>query len=167
MKLTGKEIDGFLEHAAGIWFNTMSSKNDHLLLLDHENNSRLQHQYYNFSSAAGIDYTINLQKHVGEKVSIHQKSDGSEFSASDTFLVAVNSYRGNGGGGHLIEGSKIEKDLLADRIIDATQIDLRYHLMQYLGDYNIYNPDTLLNWEVVPVDWHQNGEILDRKMLFK
>ncbi len=167
MKLTGEEIDGFLEHAAGIWFNTMSSKNDHLLLLNPENRSRLQNQYYNFSSAAGIDYTIDLQKHVEEKVSIHQKSDGSEFSASDTFLVAINSYRGNGGGGHLTMGSKIEKDLLPGRIVHATQIDLRYHLMRYLADQETYNPDTLLNWSLVPGDWHREGEKLDRKMLFQ
>lgn len=166
MKLTGKEIDDFLEHAAALWFNTMSGPDDHLLIFDTKQKGRLKHPYYNFSSAAGIDYTIDLRKPKGEKVVIHQKSDGSEFAVNDTFLVALNSYRGNGGGGHLTSGAGIRKEELTDRIVKATQIDLRYHLMQYLGARDIYQPDTFQNWEFLPEEWHHLGEKLDRNTLF-
>ena len=54
MELTGEEIDGFLEHAAGLWFNTMSSPGDHLLQFKPGQAGRLSGPYYNFSSAAGL-----------------------------------------------------------------------------------------------------------------
>jgi 2',3'-cyclic-nucleotide 2'-phosphodiesterase / 3'-nucleotidase len=166
MKLTGSEIEGFLEHSASLWFNNMDSKNANLLKFNPDNKMRLRNQYYNFSSAAGIDYTIDLQKPDGEKVTIHQKSDGTPFLMNDTFLVAINSYRGNGGGGHLTRGSEIPAEDLSDRVVKSTQIDLRYYLMQFLDDQDIYYPDTFQNWKLVPEEWWQTGEISDRKMLF-
>ncbi len=166
MKLTGGEIDGFLEHAAGLWFNTMTSNNSSLLKFNPDSRMNLQNPYYNFSSAAGIDYSIDLQKPDGDKVTIHQKSDGSQFSVEDTFLVAINSYRGNGGGGHLTSGSGIPAIELPGRIVNATQIDLRFHLMQYLGEQDVYQPDTFFNWKLVPEEWWVSGEKLDRMKLF-
>jgi len=166
MKLTGEEIDGFLEHSATLWFNNMTDKSASLLKFQAGSKTRLKNQYYNFSSAAGIDYTIDLQKTDGEKVTIHHNSDGSPFIAKDTFLVAINSYRGNGGGRHLTTGSGIEAEKLSERIYESTQIDLRYHLMEYLNKQEIYHPDTFQNWKLKPEDWWHSGEKTDRKMLF-
>jgi len=153
MKLTGAEIDGFLEHAAALWFNRMTGPGDHLLLFDPDKPGRLKNQYYNFSSAAGIRYTIDLQKPAGDRVNILSMEDGSPFSLTDTFEVAVNSYRGNGGGGHLTLGAGIPADELASRIVWSTDLDLRYYMMQYMLSIDTLKPVLEKNWELVPSGW--------------
>ena len=47
---------------------------------------------FNFSAAAGIDYTVDLRKAQGERISIERLSDGRPFSADSAYTVAVHSY---------------------------------------------------------------------------
>ena len=112
MNLTGLEIDGFLEHAVANWFNTMGAPGDHLLQYDPDRPGRLAFPYYNFSSAAGINYVVDVSKEAGERVHIQSFSNGDPFHEEAFYSVALNSYRGNGGGGHLTEGAGIPKDEL-------------------------------------------------------
>ena len=150
MNLTGKEIDGFLEHAAGNWFNTMSGPDDHLLQFENGKPGRLTHPYYNFSSAAGINYLVDVSKKPGDRVHIQSFTDGSPFQKEATYRVAVNSYRGNGGGGHLTSGAGIPREELSSRIEWSTDRDLRYYLMDYLGKYDTLHPKLMINWHCVP-----------------
>lgn len=48
------------------------------------------------------------------------------------YKVALNSYRGNGGGELLTKGAGIPQDELKGRILFSTDKDLRYYLMQYI-----------------------------------
>lgn len=165
MKLSGEEIHRYLEYSTSIWFNRMTSPDDHLLLFDPEKPGRLKNQYYNFSSASGVNYTIDLKKADGDRVTITSLSDGSPFVSTDTFLVAVNSYRGNGGGGHLTTGAGIPQDQLAGRVVWATDLDLRYYLMQYMADFDTLNPAAPTNWKLLPEKWAAEGARKDRKIL--
>jgi 2',3'-cyclic-nucleotide 2'-phosphodiesterase/3'-nucleotidase len=150
MKLTGKEIDGFLEHAVGNWFNTLSGPEDHLLQFEKGNPGRLAHPYYNFSSAAGINYWVDVSKKPGDRVQIESLSDGSPFREEATYRVAVNSYRGNGGGSHLTTGSGISSDELSSRIEWSTDRDLRYYLMEFLSKQDTLYLNLMDNWRCVP-----------------
>jgi 2',3'-cyclic-nucleotide 2'-phosphodiesterase/3'-nucleotidase len=163
MELTGAEIDGFLEHAVGSWFNTMTAPDDHLLQFRTDQPGRLAGPYYNFSSAAGIVYTIDVTKEVGQRVEIQSLSDGSPFEAGTTYSVAVNSYRGNGGGGHLTTGAGIPKEGLADRISWSTDRDLRFYLMEYLHRHDTLYPDIIDNWSCIPLHLSGPASISDRK----
>ncbi len=96
--------------------------------------SWLRNQPYNFDSAAGIDYTVDVSKPEGKRVSIKSFSNGNPFEMNKTYLVAVNSYRGNGGGGHLTAGAGIPKSELSKRLIKSTERDLRYYILKYLED---------------------------------
>jgi 2',3'-cyclic-nucleotide 2'-phosphodiesterase / 3'-nucleotidase len=165
MELTGAEIDGFLEHAVGLWFNTMKSPGDHLLQFKPGQAGRLAGPYYNFSSAAGIKYTIDVTKNAGERVEIQSLSDGSPFNMKVSYSVAVNSYRGNGGGGHLITGAGIPKEELSDRISWSTDRDLRYYLMEYLHRHDTLYPDVIDNWSCIPANFSGPASISDRKKL--
>jgi 2',3'-cyclic-nucleotide 2'-phosphodiesterase/3'-nucleotidase len=153
MELTGSEIDGFLEHAAGLWFNTMKKPDDRLLQYNEDASGQLANPYYNFSSAAGIDYTIDVSHDPGDRVTILGFSNGNPFLAEETYRVAINSYRGNGGGGHLTQGSGIPAEQLASRVIWSTDTDLRYQLMQYLGQYDTIVPENYINWRCIPSAW--------------
>ena len=165
MELSGAEIDGFLEHAVGPWFNTMSGPKDHLLQFSSDRPGRLAAPYYNFSSAAGINYTVDVLRASGDRVSIEALSDGSPFKETNTYSVALNSYRGNGGGGHLIAGAGIPKEELAKRISWSTDRDLRYYLMEYLRKQDTLTPQIMFNWSCIPVHLTGPASIFDRKVL--
>lgn len=162
MELSGAEIDGFLEHAAGIWFNTMKGPADHFLQFQDGNPGRLAHPYYNFSSAAGIDYTVDITKDPGERVSILSLSDGKPFLAEGRYSVAINSYRGNGGGGHLTSGAKIPAEELVDRVRWSTDLDLRFLLMEYLQKQDTLYPQTNNNWSCIPAELALSASESDR-----
>ncbi len=165
MELTGAEIDGFLEHAVGSWFNIMSDPGDHLLQFRPDDSGRLASPYYNFSSAAGINYTVDVRKVPGDRVSIQGLSDGSPFNEESSYSVAVNSYRGNGGGGHLTSGAGIPKEEINERITWSTHRDLRYYLMEYLQRQDTLYPVTDLNWVCIPSHFTQAASLFDRKIL--
>lgn len=164
MELTGREVDGFLEYAAGIWFNTMRGPGDHLLLFGSDGQGRLTNPSYNFSSAAGIEYTVDVSRPAGDRVTIQGFSNGTPFAESDHYQVAINSYRGNGGGGHLTKGAGIAREALAGRIKWSTEIDLRYYLMDYMSGQDTLMPEIIENWHLVPTPWVDQASRRDRKL---
>ena len=178
MSLTGKEIKDYLEYSYANWFNQMKSESDHLLKFKLDDNGELKYsertkspeleeRYYNYESAAGIDYVVDVSKPAGQKVLIKNFSNGNPFDMSATYTVAVNSYRGNGGGGHLTRGAKIPKDELSTRVINSTEKDLRYYLMKWIEKEKIVTPKLIGNWNIVPEDWWIAGKEKDYQLLFK
>lgn len=172
MKLTGKEIKDFLEYSYSLWTNEMKSADDHLLYFragkenaaDHW--QRLQNPSYNFDSAAGLLYTVDVTKPTGQKVTIKSLANGKPFSLDETYRVALNSYRGNGGGGHLVKGAGIPKDKLSERIVWTTQKDLRFYLMQEITRLHDINPQPLNQWKFVPEKWVKAAAKRDAETLF-
>lgn len=175
-KLTGQEIKNYLEFSYGLWFNTMKNADDHLLLFDFDESGkikydtrnrapRLKEQFYNFDCAAGITYTVDVSKPVGSRVNISSMSDGSSFEENKTYTVAINSYRGNGGGNHLISGAGIPKEEINKRIITSTDKDLRYYAIKWLEKKKVYTPKTTENWRVIPNEWWQKGKEKDMKIM--
>ena len=57
-------------------------------------------------------------------------SDGSPFDETKWYKVAMNSYRGNGGGELLTKGAGIPHDSLQSRIVYESERDQRYYLMK-------------------------------------
>ncbi len=178
MELTGQEIKDYLEYSYGNWFNQMKSEDDHLLKFKLDENGKLkfserskspelEERYYNFESAAGIDYVVDVTKHVGSRVIIKSFSNGKSFELNKMYKVAVNSYRGNGGGGHLTRGAKIPQEELSKRIINSTEKDLRYYLMKWIEKEKTVTPKLLGNWKVVPEDYWKAGKEKDYQLLFK
>lgn len=174
VKMTGGEIDRHLEHSAGLWFDTMNDKKDYLLRyrLDDggspvmvNGTARLRNPSYNFDSAMGIRYIVDVSKPQGARVNITALSDGSLFSHSETYTVAVNSYRANGGGGHFpaagITGKELER-----RIISATERDLRHYMTEWIRSKDTISPASLSEWQIVPADWVTDAERRERKLLF-
>ena len=168
MELTGQEIKDFLEMSYGQWTNQMTSADDHLLLLNDKDMGfgRLKNASFNFDSAAGIIYTVDVTKPQGEKINIENMADGSDFSLSKTYRVAVNSYRGNGGGDLLTKGAGIAKEDLSKRIVFSTEKDLRYYLMQRIEQVGTIDPKPLNHWKFIPEEWTEQAAARDREILF-
>lgn len=171
MRLTGEEIRKHLEMSYDLWMNTMKSPNDHLLLLDNNTYGDAQRMgfknfSFNFDSAAGIDYTVDVTKPDGEKVTILRMSDGTPFNPNKWYKVAVNSYRGNGGGELLTKGAGIPKDSLESRIIWRSDRDQRYYLTQEIRRQKVLDPQPNHNWKVIPEAWTKPAAERDYKLLF-
>lgn len=170
MRLTGREVLGHLEMSYDLWCNTMQSADDHIMLLDYnldnERRQGLKNLAFNFDSAAGIRYTVDVTKPNGHKVHIESMADGTPFSPDSVYLVAVNSYRGNGGGELLTRGAGIPQSELASRIVSSTDHDLRYHLMQLIRKRGHVSPKALNQWRFVPDEWARPAIERDRRLLF-
>ncbi|MGI6242817.1 MAG: bifunctional metallophosphatase/5'-nucleotidase [Prevotella sp.] len=171
MKLTGEEILNYLEMSYDQWANTMTSPDDHLLLLDSTTQGdaqRLGFKYYtfNFDAAAGIDYEVDVTKPNGQKVKILKMSNGEPFDKNAWYKVALNSYRGNGGGELLTRGAGIPQQDLEGRIIWRSDKDQRHYLMEAIKKQRVMNPKPNHNWRFVPEAWTKPAAERDRQLLF-
>lgn len=155
MKLSGKEIKGFLEMSYALWTNQMKSASDHLLLLDDSMSGfgRFKNPTFNFDSAAGIIYTVDVTKPEGSRIDIKSMADGTPFQMDKIYKVAINSYRGNGGGDLLTKGAGIPKKELKSRIVTSTEKDLRYYLMKRIEEKKQLDPKPLNQWKFIPEEW--------------
>jgi len=178
MQLSGQEIKDYLEFSYGNWMNQMTDDNDHLLKFktDEKGNlvysertksPELEERFYNFDSAAGIEYVVDVTKPVGNRIKIVGFSNGNKFDLNKKYKVAINSYRGNGGGGHLTRGAKIPHDELSKRVINSTEKDLRYFVMKWIENKQTVEPKLLNNWKVVPENYWKSGKEKDYQILFK
>jgi len=175
MELSGKEIRDFLEYSYALWFKTMKDENDHLInfKLDDKGNivysnglAQTVSRYYNYDSAAGIIYAVDVSKPVGQRITIKSMADGSPFDMNKKYKVAINSYRGTGGGGHITKGAGIAKEDLEKRMLSSTVKDLRYYLMKWIEKKGIVEPQTLGSWTVIPETWWLKGKQKDYAILY-
>ena len=171
LQMTGQEIRKYLEFSYSMWANTMTSPNDHALLLndesvDDQQRTGFQNYTFNFDSAAGIDYEVDLTKPVGQKVSILQMSNGEPFDENKWYKVVMNSYRANGGGELLTRGAGIPQDSLESRVIFHTDMDQRHYLTEKIRELGTVDPKPNHNWRFVPEEWAKPALERDRIQLF-
>jgi len=169
MSLTGQEILDYLNYSYSNWINQMHSPKDHLIkFIENKDGSlRTASNYYNFDSALGINYIVDVQKEAGQMVTISGLSNGDQFDLKKTYRVAINSYRGNGGGGHLTQGAGIAEEKLFDRIVESTDKDLRFYMKGWMEDKKIIEVETISNWKIIPEELANKGRDLDYKILFR
>ena len=171
VRMTGEEVRKHLEMSYDQWVNTMTSPDDHIMLLsDQDRDDKQRYMFknlaFNFDSAAGIDYEVDVTKPDGEKVRILRMSNGEPFDEHKWYNVAMNSYRGNGGGELLTKGAGISHEELKPRIIYHRDKDQRYYLMKEIEKAGRMNPQAHNNWRFVPDEWAKPALERDRKLLF-
>ncbi|MEI8225396.1 MAG: bifunctional UDP-sugar hydrolase/5'-nucleotidase [Bacteroidota bacterium] len=175
MTMSGEEIQKYLEYSYSEWFNTMNGPGYALLKLRAGKDGKplitdgkawLKNQPYNFDSAAGIDYTVDVSKPEGARIIISGFTDGRPFKRNKMYKVAVNSYRGNGGGGHFTEGAGIKKEELRSRLVSSTDRDLRYYILKSIEAKKTVNPEPLNNWKIIPEKWVKTSVPREYALLF-
>jgi 2',3'-cyclic-nucleotide 2'-phosphodiesterase/3'-nucleotidase len=175
MSMSGDEVHKYLEYSYSEWLNTMKGPADLLLKLRTgkdgkpiiiNNKAWLKNQSYNFDSAAGIDYIVDVSKPEGSRIQIKSFTDGRPFEKNKMYKVAVNSYRGNGGGGHFTDGAGISKDELRKRLISSTDHDLRYYVLKSIEEKKLINPSPLNNWKIIPEKWVKTAMTSEYALLF-
>ena len=171
LRMTGEEIRKHLEMSYDLWTNSMQHADDHIMLLAPKapgDNQRegFKNYTFNFDSAAGIDYVVDVTKPKGQKVNILRFSDGRPFDEKAWYKVAMNSYRGNGGGELLTRGAGIPLDSINNRIIYMSERDQRYYLTQKIEREGRVEGKSLNNWHFIPEAWARPAIERDRKLLF-
>lgn len=98
---------------------------------------------YNWDLYTGVDYTIDLTKPVGQRVTKLQ-SGGKDITANQTLRIAINNYRASGGGGYGMfrEG----------KIIWQSTNEVRDLMADYVRNKGTLNPAAInqLNFSLVP-----------------
>lgn len=180
MRLTGKQIKDIMEYSYCRQFNRMTNINEHLIYFkrDASGNLIFNNRYnsydtltqtYNYESFGGLNYIVDVRKCYGERVNIISMSDGSNFDLNKEYKIAINSYRGSGGGGHLTQGAKIDLKTLQnmDLVIKSTDKDLRFYMMKWFEEQtNSITVEKLNNWKVIPEDYLKAGRERDYKLLY-
>ncbi len=170
LRLTGREIKDYLEFSFSLWTECISDSNPHLIRFASDSptpaDNRLKNPSYNFDSASGIIYTVDITKPKGAKINIISLSSGQPFNLDSTYTVAVNSYRAGGGGDHLTLGSGISPSDLKARVVSSTDKDLRYYMMKAIEGQGKIHPEIEHNWRFIPEDRAAEAIAIDRRLLF-
>lgn len=168
--MSGREIKDYLEESYSLWTDVVTGTQPHLIKFESHapssKDNRLKNPAYNFDSAAGINYSVDITKPKGEKITIHSMSTGEPFDLDRTYSVAVNSYRANGGGDHLTKGAGIQAEQLSERVITATDKDLRFYLIKAIERNPAISPKIDYNWKFIPESIAEPAIRLDRAILF-
>ena len=77
-------------------------------------------------------------------------ANGDTFDENKIYTVVMNSYRANGGGGHLTKGAQLSKTEIKKRTINCSDEDFRRILTTWLMQKEKYKAESLNNWELLP-----------------
>lgn len=177
VKMTGDEIVRYLEASYDRWIVTAQKPGDHVLKIAHRDNPRNMQkgwsfvgQSYNFDSAAGINYTVDVTKPRGSRVLVSSMADGSAFDPSRTYNVAMTSYRASGGG-NLLQETGIDTDRIDERVV-ARYPEIRNLLYDYLMENGSIDPEVIGkasvigSWKFVPQKLADPAIEADMQLLF-
>ncbi len=98
---------------------------------------------YNFEIVSGVEYTLDLSKPLGQRVSV-LKRNGRDVALNDSLTMALNNYRAEGGGGFSM--------LAGARTVYDEGRDIRDLLVEEIRRVGTINPSSYAqqNWSLVP-----------------
>lgn len=169
IEMTGREIKDYLEFSYSKWINKMSSKDDNLIQFDvrgKDKRYKLKNMNFNFDSAAGLIYEVDVRKGDGERVRIISLANGAPFELNARYKVALSSYRANGGGDLLEKGAKIPYEQLEGRVLSRLP-DIRELLYKKLKESGSIDAKKLNQWKFVPQEYIKEAAVRDYNLLFK
>lgn len=174
LKMTGKEIKGYLESSYDAWIQSPAS--GHILNIHPRNDMRentatwsFEKRFYNFDSAAGINYTVDVTKPAGSRVCILSMADGTPFSEETTYNVAMTSYRAAGGAEYLWEGAGVNdrESRIVERYPEIRTLIYEYILEHgAIRDEEISKPAAIGSWSFIPESLARKALEADMELLF-
>lgn len=172
IQMTADEIRQYLEFGFNKQYNTMHSAQDNLLnWLPAEPGKRpqLASITFNFTTAAGIKYTLDVSKEPGQRVKLISMSNGSPIDPERLYLVAINSYQYSGGGNFIPAGLGWDKEMLESRTVKTTDIDVRRFVADYIQQLpnQEIHPHLRGDWKILPEDWWKEAKPREIEMLKK
>lgn len=175
LNMKGSEIRNYLEYSYDAWIQTPG---EHVLRIEDRPDARtgarrwsFTGRSYNFDSAAGLVYTVDVTRPFGERVRISALADGSAFDENAVYPVAMTSYRASGGGNLVTEGAGISKEEVDSRII-ARYPAIRDMVYEFIAGHEnitpelISDPSVLGEWHFVPEDMSASMIEADMGLIF-
>lgn len=177
VEMSGEEIRNYLEHSYDSWINTIDSADDRLLKMVNQPDARtgqkrwsFVNRSYNFDSAAGLVYDVDVTKPMGERVIIKSLADGAAFDLEAKYNVAMTSYRASGGGG-LMRAAGIDTDRIDERVVEYHP-EIRNILYDYLVEHGEIDPakigdkTVIGEWRFIPEQLAEKAMDKDMSLLF-
>jgi 2',3'-cyclic-nucleotide 2'-phosphodiesterase/3'-nucleotidase len=138
IRLSGADLAAYLEWSARYYHSFPASPliNDSV-------------RGYNFDIIDGLEYELDLSRRAGERV-VSLRFEGQPVADSDSFSMALNSYRQAGGGGYdMISGAPV---------VYLDEVDIATRIIEY-----IERRDTLRIEDVFEQNWRVGpGAAVDR-----
>ena len=164
LRLTGAEIKKYLEASYDAWINTVADPSDgsHVLKIKQSKDYstgkmawKLAKSPANFDSAAGINYTVDVTKPYGSRITITGMADGRAFELDKEYTAAITTYRSVGSGGLLKAAGLTDAKSVEDRIVYRGP-EFRTILYEYFKKNDsvdpavIGNPKVIGSWKFIP-----------------
>lgn len=132
IRINGAELRKYMEHAASFYGTSPD---------------------YNYDMIQGVDYTIDLNQPVGRRITKLQYQ-GRDVKDTDSFTMAINDYRMNGGSGYL-EAMGYTNGRKPEVVFDSMRKygddgQMRALMIQYVKEKGTITPTCDHNWTVIP-----------------
>ena len=143
VRMRGSEIKDYLEYSYDNWIQTPG---EHVLRIRKGEDPRygtenwsFEGPTYNFDSAAGINYTVDVTRPAGSRVEISSLADGRPFQENGWYNVAMTSYRASGGGNLIPLGAGIE-DVEDEGRVVARYPEIRDMIYDFISSRDVVTP---------------------------
>lgn len=130
--LTGAQIKEALEHSA-LYFRPYEQGKTAAQLFDSSIPG------YNFDLAEGVDYTIDLKRPQGSRIT-HLTFGGKPLDPTQHFRVAINNYRLNGGGGYTMFHNA--------RVLYRSNVEIRDLILDWVQTHPDIPSEPTNNWRI-------------------
>lgn len=167
VKMKGSEIKNYLEYSYDHWIQTPGQ---HVLRIQDAPDARtgakrwsFEYRSYNFDSAAGLVYTVDVTRPAGSRVQIKSLADGSPFDSEGWYNVAMTSYRASGGGNIIPEGAGLSQEEMDERIVNRLP-EIRELIYQYIKEHGTIDAALIRDHGLLG-EWHFVPEKLVNPML--
>ena len=156
VRLKGSEIKDYLEYSYDKWIQTPGA---HVLNITASPDARtgarrwsFVNRSYNFDSAAGLVYTVDVSRPAGSRIRIQSLADGAAFDPSAWYMVAMTSYRANGGGDIILKGAGLSREEVEARIV-ARLPEVRELIYQFFMEHGTVDAALVGDRSVIG-EWH-------------
>lgn len=172
--MTGADIKKFLEYGYDRQFGVMKSADSHLLAFKYDDKGNITYgrfgpdlvvPQYNYTSAAGINYEIDVRKPLGNRVNIISLADGSPFNLNQQYTVAISSYQAAGGGGFITRGLGWSEDDIAYHTLSESSKNIIFLITSYIQRLQHVTTHPNGKWRTIPSDWSENNGPKDAALL--
>lgn len=179
VEMSGSEIKDYLEYSYDMWINTVRTADDRLLKISDDPDPRtgqkrwsFVNRSYNFDSAGGLIYDVDVTRPFGSRILIKSLADGSVFDETRKYNVAMTSYRASGGGGIMRDGAGVDTDKIHERVVEYYP-EIREILYDYLLKHRKIDPEVIGDrtvvgeWRFIPESIAQKAMERDMTLLFQ
>lgn len=154
--MKGREIRAVLERSASLFYNTVGQGTEHLLKMKTAKDgcNVPENRVSRFVTACGLEYTIDVTRPEGNRVTILSMQDGTPFSEEANYRTTVSSFLFSASDSPLFDSTGISRTDLSQRFCSSSMSDIRFYV---ITDFTLHNEDgaTLTvprysNWKLVP-----------------